>query len=83
MTPFELVGVVALGSAAGALVYRTMHKIFIAEASKHIDYAVREAFENGMLCAADMITMEGQEVIAGDIRKAIEVVRTTNRNSHS
>lgn len=74
MTPLEIVGVIALGGLAIRLVPKGK-MIPLDEANKQIQEGVREAFEAGMLCAADIVTHSGNEELAGDIRRTVEYVR--------
>ncbi len=84
MTPLEIVGVVALSAIALRIIYRTFKPasglVSIDVASKAVDASVRDAFEAGMLCAADMVTHYGQEEVAGRIRKVVEHTRAANDN---
>ena len=89
MTPLEFVGAFALatigGTIAGRVIFRLGHRqpahmIEIEAASKQLQESVREAFESGMLCAADIATHEGHEALAGRIRKTVEYVQGANDN---
>lgn len=79
MTPLEFVGgatLVLLGfSIIGRLFSRREpNTIDIGVASLQMQESIREAFESGMLCAADIATHAGQEELAGRIRKTVEYV---------
>lgn len=87
MTPLELVGIAALTWASG----RLLGKLFPFEkqppktvaldvAVKQMNTAIEEAFQSGMLCAADMVTHSGHEELAGHIRKTVQYVRAANDN---
>jgi uncharacterized membrane protein len=82
MTPLEFVGIVALGAAAGKLVFWLRHPpaptVTVAAATEVIENSIREAFQSGMLCAADIVTHEGHEETAGRIRKTVEYVKASN-----
>lgn len=84
MTPLELIGVIALGATVGRavawLVKPKGNTISLEVATKQLTVSVREAFEAGMLCAADIVTHSGNEKLAGDIRKTVEYVRAENNN---
>lgn len=85
MTPLEFVGVIALGGLAGRLLTWMLRRppvgtISIDAANEQITSSIREAFEAGMLCAADIVTHSGNEALAGDIRKTVEYVRAANDN---
>jgi len=84
MTLLEFVGIVALGAAAGKLVFRLRHPpasvIDVASAAEIMQKSMRESFQAGMLCAADMMTHEGHEEAAGRIRKTVEYVQASNDN---
>lgn len=75
MTPLEIVGFAALGTAAGQLVtwlFRRPKRDLELE-----QRMVRGAFEAGILAAADMATLEGHEELAGSMRKAVANVRSS------
>jgi len=82
MTPLEFVGIVALGAAAGKLVFWVRHPpaptVTVAAANEIMNQSIREAFQSGMLCAADIVTHEGHEETAGRIRKTVEYVKAVN-----
>lgn len=84
MTPLEFVGVGFLGAISFRIVYRTFGfgsgMVSVDAASKQINQSVKEAFEAGMLCAADIVTHSGHEEVAGHIRKTVEYVRAANDN---
>jgi formate/nitrite transporter FocA (FNT family) len=85
MTPLEIVGattLVMLGfSVLGRLFpARKPNTVDIGVASQQLQESVREAFESGMLCAADIATHEGHEALAGRIRKTVEYVQGANDN---
>jgi formate/nitrite transporter FocA (FNT family) len=85
MTPLEIVGattLVMLGfSVLGRLFpRREPNTIDIEVATEHVAASVREAFESGMLCAADIATHEGHEALAGRIRKTVEYCQEANDN---
>lgn len=84
MTPLEFVGAGCIGAIAFRIIYRTFRPdsglVSIDVASKAVDASVRDAFESGMLCAADIATHEGHEELAGHIRKTVQHVRATNDN---
>jgi hypothetical protein len=79
MTPLEFVGgatLVLFGfSIFGRLLpRRRTGSIDMDVATEQLAASVREAFQSGMLCAADIATHEGQEELAGRIRKTVEYV---------
>lgn len=83
MTPLEIVGLTALGWIGSKMLSklvnrRTVEVISIEEASKQIGLSIREAFQAGMLCAADIVTHSGHEEVAGDIRKTADFVRSSS-----
>lgn len=84
MTPLEFVGAAFIGAIALRIIYRTFKPgsglVSIDVASQQINASVRESFEAGMLCAADIATHEGHEELAGHIRKTVEHVRAANDN---
>jgi hypothetical protein len=86
MTFLEVVGAVALVMAAAGAVRRVIHKpeplISMSTAEIHMGVAIRDAFQAGMLCAADIVTHSGNEALAGDIRKTVEYVRLNGANDN-
>jgi hypothetical protein len=86
MTLFEIAGAAMLGAIGGLVATRITHRILtpglvsVEAASKQINTAVRDAFEAGMLCAADIVTHDGQEELAGRIRQTVQYARATNDN---
>lgn len=84
MTPFELVGMAAVGAILFRILYRTIRPgsglVSIDVASKQVNASIKEAFEAGMLCAADIVTHGGHEEVAGQIRKTVEYIRAANDN---
>lgn len=79
MTPLEFVGgatLVLFGfSVLGRLLpRRRTDSIDMDVATEQLAASVREAFQSGMLCAADIATHEGHEELAGRIRKTVEYV---------
>lgn len=85
MTPLEIVGVTALSYLVGKLIFRSImprsnQTVDLDVAIEHMNNAIREAFQSGMLCAADMMTHQGHEEAAGIIRKTVEYVQLANDN---
>lgn len=87
MTPLEIVGIAALGWAGGyliAAVFRrqkiSLEMISLEVAQRQVRLAVYDAFQAGMLAAADMVTHGGHEEVAGDIRRAVEGIKAANDN---
>lgn len=82
MTLLEFVGIVALGAAAGKLVFWVRNPppptVTVAAATEVIENSIREAFQSGMLCAADIVTHEGHEETAGRIRQTVQYVKASN-----
>lgn len=73
MTPLEIVGAAAVGTAIGQVVTWLLSRPKRDhELQKRM---VQAAFEAGILAAADMATINGQEELAGDMRKAVASVR--------
>lgn len=77
MTPLEIVGastLVMLGFGILGRLFpsRKPNTIDIEVAAEQVAASVREAFQSGMLCAADIATHQGQEELAGYIRKTVE-----------
>jgi hypothetical protein len=84
MTPLEFIGVGALAALAMKLI-GSLRKPRVADQfgkaiEEQIHSSLKEAFEAGMLTAADMVTMSGQEEIAGQIRKVVEYTKVANDN---
>lgn len=83
MTFLEVVGGIAIGawvtSLAAKLVFGrpATTTIPIAVCEEQMGVAIRDAFQAGMMCAADMVTHSGNEAVAGDIRKTVEFMRST------
>lgn len=83
MTPLEIAAVGAAGVAIGHAWARSNMVKFIgsrefqAELRKQLD----TAFHGGMMCAADLTTMMGQEEAAGQVRHISEMMRASNENS--
>jgi hypothetical protein len=76
MTPLELVGAASIGIfATNALVriVRRSNRSPLTKFEAMIEQAMREAFDAGMLTAADMVTMQGYDETAGKIRKVVEL----------
>lgn len=86
MTFLEVVGVVALTMAAAGiarkLIFKPERQISMLVAEEQMGTAVRDAFQAGMLCAADIVTHSGNEALAGDIRKTVEYVRLRGANDN-
>lgn len=86
MTFLEVAGAVALAMAAAGAARRLLHKpepqISMVVAEEQMGLAVRDAFQAGMLCAADIVTHSGNEALAGDIRKTVEYVRLRGDNDN-
>jgi hypothetical protein len=86
MTFLEVVGAVALaivaGEAARRLVYKPEPRILMSLAEAQMGLAIHDAFQAGMLCAADIVTHSGNEALAGDIRKTVEYVRLNGANDN-
>lgn len=86
MTFLEVVGAVALAIAAGEAARKLIGKpepqVPMVIAEEQMGIAVRDAFQAGMLCAADIVTHSGNEALAGDIRKTVEYVRFRNVNDN-
>lgn len=86
MTFLEVVGAVALAIAAGETARRLIRKpepqISLPLAEAQMGTAVRDAFQAGMLCAADIVTHSGNEQLAGDIRRTVEYVRLRGDNDN-
>ena len=89
MTPLEIVGAFTLAAIGGSFVGRIAFRLLrpasrqvieIEVASKQLQESVREAFESGMLCAAEIVTLEGHGELAGRIRKTVEYVQGANDN---
>lgn len=73
MTPLEIFGAAIAGSVAGQLVVWVFS---LAQRNPELDkLVIRDAFEAGILAAADMATIDGQEELAGNMRKAVANVR--------
>lgn len=73
MTPLEIV----VAAAAGSLFAHLMAWLFSRpkRPTKVEKRLIRDAFEAGILVAADMATIDGQEELAGNMRKAVANVR--------
>jgi hypothetical protein len=86
MTFLEVVGVVGLTMAAAGvarrLIYKPEPQISLPMAEAQMGLAVRDAFQAGMLCAADIVTHSGNEQLAGDIRRTVEYVRLRGDNDN-
>jgi hypothetical protein len=81
MTFLELVGAASIGIfTASALVriIRRNNRPQLTELEAVIEQAMREAFDAGMLTAADMVTMQGYDETAGKIRKVVEYATRAN-----
>ena len=73
MTPLEIIVAAIAGSVAGQLVVWLCSSVQRpTEIEKRM---IRDAFEAGILAAADMATIDGQEELAGNMRKAVANVR--------
>lgn len=73
MTPLEIFGAAIAGSVAGQLVVWLFSP---AQRNHELEkLVIRRAFEDGILAAADMATIDGQEELAGNMRKAVANVR--------
>lgn len=73
MTPLEIIGAAALGSIAGQML-----ALLLSRPKRNTELekkVVRAAFEAGILAAADMATMDGNDELAGNMRKAVASVR--------
>jgi hypothetical protein len=76
MTPLEIFGAAIAGSVAGQLVVWLFSR---AKRPTEIEKRmIRDAFEAGILAAADMATIDGQEELAGNMRKAVANVRKSD-----
>lgn len=86
MTFLEVVGAVALAIAAAGTARKLISKpepqVSMVVAEEQMGLAVRDAFQAGMLCAADIVTHSGNEALAGDIRKTVEYVRLRGDNDN-
>lgn len=89
MTPLEIIGLIAVGGLAGRMLALAINArtpmVSVEVASKQIEASVCEAFEAGMLCAADIATHSGNEKLAGDIRKTVQftsAARAANDNNN-
>lgn len=84
MTLLEFIGVGYLTVTAISMINRWRKPKIAIEFGKvveeHLHTALREAFESGMLTAADMVTMSGEEELAGKIRKVVEYTKVANDN---
>lgn len=84
MTPLEFIGIGALATLAVKLVTGLRKPAVAEEFGKAIEEqlqaALHEAFNAGILTAADMVTMSGEEELAGKIRKVIELTNASNDN---
>lgn len=85
MTPLEIVGVTSLGYFGMKLLTRLAFKrstttISISEAVQQCNAAVRDGFQAGFLCAADMVTHSGHEELAGQLRNVAHSVKASNDN---
>lgn len=81
MTPLEFVGGTTLAligfGVIGRLFSRRRSNVVDFEvATKHLQESIREAFGAGMLCAADIATHEGQEELAGKLRKTVQYAQS-------
>ncbi len=76
MTPLEII----VAAAAGSLFAHLMTWLFSrAKRPTEIEKRmIRDAFEAGILAAADMATIDGQEELAGNMRKAVANVRKSD-----
>lgn len=75
MTVLEIIGAASLLVIAGSFVGRLIKRASTPELNEFetaVDNAMRDAFNAGMLCAADMVTMQGYDETAGKIRKVVE-----------
>lgn len=85
MTFLEVAGVVALAIAGTDIALRLMFKreqrIPVSVAEAQVELAVRDAFQAGMMCAADIVTHSGHEQLAGDLRKTVEYVRVARADN--
>lgn len=76
MTPLEIAGAAALGSISAQLLAWLFSRPKRDQAQEQ--RIVQTAFEAGILAAADMATIEGQEELAGSMRKAVAEVRRSD-----
>lgn len=84
MTPLEFIGIGGL-VAMGMSLVKSLRKPKLTDEFKsaieeQLQASLREAFEAGMLTAADMVTMSGEEELAGQIRKVVEYTKIANDN---
>jgi serine/threonine protein kinase HipA of HipAB toxin-antitoxin module len=84
MTPLEFIGIGGLIAMAMSLV-KSLRKPAVAEEfgkaiEEQLHASLREAFEAGVLAAADMVTMSGEEELAGKLRKVVEQTKVANDN---
>ena len=79
MTPLEIVGGATLGYVVMKVVLKVLgpkpDTVDMEVAVRQVQDSVHEAFQSGMLCAADIATHEGQEELAGRIRMVVSGVR--------
>lgn len=84
MTPLEFIGIGSLIFMAVSVLKSRRKPIAAEEFGKAIEEqlqnSLREAFEAGVLAAADMVTMSGEEELAGRLRKVVEQTKVANDN---
>lgn len=85
MTPLEITGIAALSYFGMKLLARLFFRssatmISIYDATEQCNKAVRDGFQAGFLCAADMVTHNGHEQLAGQLRKVAHSVKAANDN---
>ena len=79
MTFLEVVGAGSIGIFAANLLIRVIRRTNqppLDDFEVAIERAMREAFDAGMLTAADMVTMQGYDETAGKIRKFVEYAKS-------
>ena len=84
MTPLEFIGIGSLIFMAVSVLKGRRKPIAAEEFGKAIEEqfrnSLREAFDAGILTAADMVMLSGEEELAGKIRKVIEYTKVANDN---
>jgi hypothetical protein len=67
------------GFTVGVIVSRIFYVNFLNSPQYRavIREELRAAFKHGMLAAADFVTMEGEEGLAGMVRQSAEIIATT------
>lgn len=85
MTPLEIIGITSLGYFGMKLLARAFFRssttmVTLQDAAKQCNLAVRDGFQAGFMCAADMVTHNGHEELAGQLRKVAQGVKEANDN---